>query len=79
MDAPHHAIGADHITAFNVTDDQVVAKRIEFIDIQTGFIGTQQPLVEFQVEYLETQALRFDYIAWSVAIFTSKSAIRRGS
>ncbi len=40
----------------------MVAERIEFIDLQTSLIRALQPLIEFQIEYLETRALRCDDI-----------------
>lgn len=60
LGAAHQSIGADDIVTFDVADDQMVAKRIELVDIETGRVGALQSLIEFQVKNLEAQTLRFD-------------------
>jgi hypothetical protein len=37
----------------------MIAKRIEFIDIESPIIGGMKPLVHLDVENFESQALRF--------------------
>jgi len=52
-------IGFNQVVSFAVADNQKLATRTDLIDIQTGFIGALQSLIEFHVEDLEAQAPRF--------------------
>jgi hypothetical protein len=48
-------IGADHFPGSDVLDDEMVADRIEFIEIMAARIGGLQAFVQFDIENLKAQ------------------------
>jgi len=51
------AIGADELGSIEVADHEVVAERIEGIDVQTGALGSGKAFAQFKIEDEKAEAL----------------------
>jgi hypothetical protein len=55
-------VGSDNVSAFKITDEQVITKRVEFIYVQTPLVGRFQSFIEFYVKDLKPEPLSpFDF------------------
>jgi len=61
---PQQAVGADHILTSEITNDQMFAIGIVFVDVQSPLIRSFQSLIELEVKHLKPEPLGFFDLAW---------------
>ena len=76
LSAPHQPISANHITALEIPHDQMVARIVELVDIQSGARRkTWSPLFSSRLNTWNLSLWASAISSAEVAILTSKSAI----
>ena len=62
--AEQQPIGSHDLSAFTIADDQMIAKRIKVIAIQSALIRSVKTLFHFQIEDLKSQSLPFSNVVF---------------